>query len=53
MEIITAVLTLLVTVLPTLITHWSVKAKERRIDNEALIRRSLDELDIGTGRMPK
>lgn len=53
MELITALLTLLVTVLPALITHWSVKAKERRIDNEALTRRSLDELDIGTGRLPK
>lgn len=51
MEIIAAVLTLLITVLPTLITHWSVKAKERRIDNEALTRRSLDELDIGVSRV--
>lgn len=51
MEIIGAILTLLVTVLPTILTHYVVKAKERKLDNEALTRRSLDELDIGTQRL--
>lgn len=51
MEIVAAVFALLAAILPPLIGHLTVKAKERRIDNEALTRRSLDELDIGINRL--
>lgn len=51
MEIIAAVLAILSAVLPPIVAHFTVKAKERRVDNEALTRRSLDELDIGVDRV--
>lgn len=51
MEIFAAILTLLSTVLPPLVAHLVARAKERKIDNEALTRRSIDELDIGVGRL--
>lgn len=51
MEILSLILALLSAILPPIIGHYTVKAKERRIDNEALTRRSLDELDIGVDRL--
>lgn len=51
MEIIAAILALLAAIVPPLVGHLTVKAKERRIDNEALTRRSLDELDLGVDRL--
>lgn len=51
MEIISLILALLSAILPPIIGHYTVKAKERRIDNEALTRRSLDELDAGVDRL--
>lgn len=51
MELISLILALLSAILPPIVGHYTVKAKERRIDNEALTRRSLDELDIGVERM--
>lgn len=51
MEILSLILALLSAILPPIIGHYTVKAKERRIDNEALTRRSLDELDIGVERV--
>lgn len=51
MELISLILALLSAILPPIIGHYTVKAKERRIDNEALTRRSLDELDAGVDRL--
>lgn len=51
MEILSLILALLSAILPPIIGHYTVKAKERRIDNEALTRRSLDELDAGVDRL--
>ena len=51
MEIIAAVLALLAAIVPPLVGHLTVKAKERRIDNEAITRRSLDELDLGVDQL--
>jgi len=51
MEIIAAVLAILSAVLPPIVAHFTIRAKERWIDNEALTRRSLDELDIGVDRL--
>jgi hypothetical protein len=51
MEIISLILALLSAILPPIIGHYTVKAKERRIHNEALTRRSLDELDAGVDRL--
>ena len=51
MELLSLILALLSAILPPIIGHYTVKAKERRIDNEALTRRSLDELDIGVDRL--
>jgi hypothetical protein len=51
MEILAAVFAILAAILPPIVGHFTVKAKERRIDNEALTRRSLDELDIGVDRL--
>lgn len=51
MEIVAAILALLAAIVPPLVGHLTVKAKERRIDNEALTRRSLDELDLGVDRL--
>ena len=53
MEILAAVLAILSAILPPLVGHFTVKAKERRIDNEALTRRSLNELDVGVNSLPK
>jgi len=51
LEGVAAMLALLSAILPPLIAHFTMKSKERRIDNEALTRRSLDELDIGDDRL--
>lgn len=51
MEILAAILAILSAVVPPLVGHFVTKSKERRIDNEALTRRSLDELDIGVNRL--
>ena len=51
MEIIAAVLALLAAIVPPLVGHLTVKAKERRIDNEAITRRSIDELDLGVDQL--
>ena len=51
MEIFAAIITILSAILPPIVGHLAVKAMERRIDNEALTRRSLNELDIGINRM--
>jgi len=51
MEILAAVLAILSAILPPLVGHFAVKAKERKQDNEALTRRSLDELDIGVSEL--
>lgn len=51
MEIIAAILALLAAIVPPLVGHLTVKAKERRIENEALTRRSIDELDLGVDRL--
>lgn len=51
MEILAAIFSFLAVVLPPIVGHLTVKAKERRIDNEALTRRSLDELDAGVNRV--
>lgn len=52
-EAIGAILAVLSGILPPIIAHFTAKAKERRIDNEALTRRSLDELDRGVERLSK
>jgi len=51
MEIVAAILALLAAIVPPLVGHLTIKAKERRIDNEALTRRSIDELDLGVDRL--
>lgn len=51
MEILAAVLAILSAILPPLVGHFTVKAKERKQDNEALTRRSLDELDAGVNQL--
>lgn len=51
LEGLAALLALLSAILPPLVAHFTFKSKERRIDNEALTRRSLDELDIGVHRL--
>ena len=51
MEIIAAIFSLLAAILPPLVGHFTVKAKERKIDNETLTRRSLDELDANVDRL--
>jgi len=51
LEGLAALLALLSAILPPLVAHFTFKSKERRIDNEALTRRSLDELDLGIDRM--
>lgn len=47
MEIIGAILTILVTVLPTLLADYAATKKE----NNDLRRRSIDELDAGAQRV--
>lgn len=51
MEIFAAILSILSAVLPPIVAALAQRAKERKTDNEALTRRSLDELDIGVERL--